>query len=137
MHWLWDGSPQWKPWWFTAAVSALLCRLLGHHAAAECGDPEHDFCVWCKASTPGQAARPPKRYVVCGTYDRVTLWCRWNGVHTRDVIQAFTASDVRKLHGLVPEQIEVVIVDAPDRAVLSKLHMIGATRRRCTRGAAA
>jgi hypothetical protein len=36
----------------------LLCRLFGHKAIGDqCGIPEHDFCVWCDRSLPGQAPR--------------------------------------------------------------------------------
>jgi hypothetical protein len=41
------------------ATQRFLCRLFGHDPIRDqCGIPEHDFCVFCHASTPRQAASP-------------------------------------------------------------------------------
>lgn len=39
-----------------------LCAVLGHQAEMDqCGKPEHDYCGFCRASTPGEApGRPAK-----------------------------------------------------------------------------
>lgn len=40
-------------------LMALLCEGLGHQPTRDqCNRPEHDYCVWCRAKTPGQAHAP-------------------------------------------------------------------------------
>ncbi len=79
-HWLWDGQyklANWledrgrfalaarlttiQEWLIEEPGKRLLCRLFGHDPIADqCGRAEHDFCVWCNASTPGMAPRAVK-----------------------------------------------------------------------------
>lgn len=46
--WLWD-------WWPLQPMHAAVCRVYGHRPERDqCGIPAHDYCGWCRASTPGQ-----------------------------------------------------------------------------------
>lgn len=39
-------------------LQAALCVAYGHEPVRDqCDRPEHDFCVWCRAITPGEAKR--------------------------------------------------------------------------------
>lgn len=62
MHWLWrDDRPEWANHLVDPLIdpaSRLLCLVCGHQPVNDqCGCLEHDFCVWCRKSMPGQAAR--------------------------------------------------------------------------------
>ena len=47
-----------QEWVIEKPARWLLCRLFGHKPIADqCGDPAHDYCVWCSRSTPGAALR--------------------------------------------------------------------------------
>lgn len=53
---LWE-APDWLPTWVADSVARIACRIWGHQPAAECSIPEHDFCLWCQRSMPGQFVR--------------------------------------------------------------------------------
>lgn len=41
-------------------IQASICRDFGHEPTPDhCGIPDHDYCLWCLARTPGEA-HPPK-----------------------------------------------------------------------------
>lgn len=68
--WLWltdgqydslgEGTAWRDTWrnWLEGVGVVLLCEVFGHKAIADqCNKPEHDRCVYCMKSLPGQAKR--------------------------------------------------------------------------------
>jgi hypothetical protein len=43
--------------WVEKPLVRLLCKLFEHKPGSDCSIPEHDFCIYCGRSMPGQAAR--------------------------------------------------------------------------------
>lgn len=59
-----DRVPDWA-WtaygWITDVTARACCLIVGHEPVCDqCCQPEHDFCVWCKTLTPGQARHPER-----------------------------------------------------------------------------
>lgn len=59
MDWIWDGKPRWLTEFIydnMEFVPKILCFFAGHVAVRDhCMIPEHDYCMWCHKSMPGQA----------------------------------------------------------------------------------
>lgn len=66
IHWLWTYEETLSPVEldsddydvFEQAVKVLGCEFAGHQPEADqCNIPDHDYCLWCGVSTPGEAKR--------------------------------------------------------------------------------
>lgn len=50
-----------RPWWrdwmesIFSAAQRLSCSIFGHVPIAECHDPAHDSCAYCRCPTPYRA----------------------------------------------------------------------------------
>lgn len=60
--WVWDRAPDWignaVGWMVDEVVGPALCLVCGHAPTCDhCGRPEHDYCMWCRKPTPGEAHR--------------------------------------------------------------------------------
>lgn len=68
--WIADTTPpsKDKPWRWAVLqfvsdrmqdpLVSLCCWFIGHQPEMDhCGIPEHDYCIYCQESTPGQAPR--------------------------------------------------------------------------------
>lgn len=50
IRWAADGWP----FWLRDLLNAAVCRLFGHIPTRDqCGDPTHDYCMWCAKAMPG------------------------------------------------------------------------------------